>query len=79
MIDQAVLRGSPLPVVVLVGATVVLSALAVLAVVAVVAYRAGDMMMLTPVTFAIGDYFSLPQISTLVPVLTDGRLPVPSL
>jgi hypothetical protein len=29
--------------------------------------------------FAMTDYLSLPQITTLVPILTDGPLPKPSL
>ena len=78
-INRAVLRGLSLPAVVLVGVAVALLALAALVVVAVVAYRTGDVMMAAPFTFAMGDYLSLHQISALVPVLTDGRLPVPSL
>ena len=81
MINRAVLREQtfPLPTAVLVIAAAVLLALAMLAVVAVVMYRTGDIVMAVPVTFAMGDYLSLHQISALVPVLTDGRLPVPSL
>ncbi len=81
MTNRALLRELPILAVVLEVAAVVLLALAMLAVVvAVVMYRSGDVMMALPSTsFAMADYLSLPQITTLVPHLTDGNLPSPSL
>jgi hypothetical protein len=73
-------RTPTLPAMELVVAAAGLLALVVLAVAAVVMYRTADVMMAAPSTyFAMTDYLSLPQITTLVPILTDGPLPKPSL
>ncbi len=69
-----VAAAGPLALVVLVVAAVVL------VVAAVVMYRTADVMMAAPSTYsAMTDHLSLPQITTLVPILTDGPLPKPSL
>jgi hypothetical protein len=82
MMNRALLRERKLPLAttVLVVAAAVLLALAAMAVVAVVMYRTGDIMMAAPVTFAMGDYLLSPlELTTLVPIPTDGHLPVPSM
>ena len=73
-------RTPTLPAMGLVVAAAGLLALVVLVVAAVVMYRTADVMMAAPSTyFAMTDHLSLPQITTLVPILTDGPLPKSSL
>ena len=73
-------RTPTLPAMGLLVAAAGLLTLVVLVVAAVVMYRTADAMMAAPSTyFAMTDYLSLPQITTLVPILTDGPLPKPSL
>lgn len=72
-------RSPPVPAAGFAGLVLVALSFAMIIVAAVLVYRAGGLQ-LSPITFVMGGYLSLPfELTTFVPGPKDGPVPIPTL